>query len=92
MWQGNELSGGASDTVKDFPLWIALPPEREITEPETHYLEADVTLVRGLARLIVGSYGGLMSRVRSPSGDRGIHDGAHSCVRNFFTKQEQRSE
>lgn len=68
MWHGKELAGGTSDKVQGFQLWIALPPELESTEPETQYLEASVVPGTGPARLIVGSYGGVASPVRSPSG------------------------
>jgi len=68
MWHGKELSAGASATVQGFQLWIALPPELEHAASEAQYVGGDQTPSVGPARLIVGSYQGATSPVRSPDG------------------------
>jgi redox-sensitive bicupin YhaK (pirin superfamily) len=68
MWHGKELSGGTSDTVQGFQLWIALPADLESAAPEAQYISADAMPQIGPARLIVGAYDGATSPVRSPRG------------------------
>jgi redox-sensitive bicupin YhaK (pirin superfamily) len=68
MWHGKELSAGTSPTAQGFQLWIALPPHLETAEPEAQYIAGEQTPTVGPARVIVGSYGGAVSRVRAPDG------------------------
>jgi redox-sensitive bicupin YhaK (pirin superfamily) len=66
MWHGKELSAGESSTVRGFQLWIALPPDLESAKPEAQYIGADAMPTIGAAHLILGTYGGAASPVRSP--------------------------
>jgi redox-sensitive bicupin YhaK (pirin superfamily) len=68
MWHGKELSAAASPTAQGFQLWIALPPDLETAEPDTQYIVSEQIPSVGPARVIVGSYAGAASPVRSPSG------------------------
>jgi len=68
MWHGKELSAGTSPTVRGFQLWIALPPELETMEPEAQYIVSERMPSIGPARVILGSYGGVVSPVRAPAG------------------------
>lgn len=68
MWHGQELSGGSSSTVQGFQLWLALPPELELAESDSQYLEAEHIPSVGPARLILGAHDGAVSPVRAPPG------------------------
>jgi redox-sensitive bicupin YhaK (pirin superfamily) len=66
MWHGKELSAGTSPTTQGFQLWVALPPDLELAEPEAQYIGAEQIPRIGPARLIVGAYGAATSPVRAP--------------------------
>jgi redox-sensitive bicupin YhaK (pirin superfamily) len=66
MWHGKELSAGTSATVQGFQLWLALPPELELAEPQAQYRGAEQMPSLGPARLIVGTYGDATSPLRAP--------------------------
>src|SRR5207249_5931252 len=68
MWHGKELSAGTSPTAQGFQLWIALPPDLEIAEPEAQYIRSEQIPSVGPARVVVGSYAGTASPVRAPDG------------------------
>ncbi|MBL8615069.1 MAG: pirin family protein [Deltaproteobacteria bacterium] len=54
--------------IAGYQLWVALPPEQELAEPESLYLApADVPRV-GPARVLLGAHGGAQSPVPSPEG------------------------
>jgi len=63
-------TGGAAgdQRIKGFQLWVALPAELELAEPESQYLAASAFPSAGPARVIAGEYGGLKSLVASPAG------------------------
>ena len=63
-------TGGASgnERIKGFQLWVALPPELELAEPQSQYLKASAFPFAGPARIITGEYEGLKSQVGSPPG------------------------
>ncbi|WP_037450343.1 pirin family protein [Sphingobium chlorophenolicum] len=68
VWHGQEMSAGASDAVRGFQLWVALPPELETAAAESQYIEAqDIPTVHP-ATIILGQYAGSRSPVRSPEG------------------------
>ena len=54
--------------VVGFQLWVALPPETELAEVDRQYLDASHIPAVGPARVILGSYGGVASPVRSTPG------------------------
>lgn len=68
IWHGRELAGGTSPVTQGFQLWIALPPELELAEADSQYLESQHIPEVGPARVVVGEYGGVRSPVRAPSG------------------------
>jgi len=53
-------TGGAAgnERIKGFQLWVALPSELELAEPQSQYLEASAFPFRGPARIITGEYEG----------------------------------
>jgi redox-sensitive bicupin YhaK (pirin superfamily) len=63
-------TGGAAGTerIRGFQLWVALPPELELAEPESQYLGASAFPAVGPARVIAGEYDGAKSPVASPAG------------------------
>jgi redox-sensitive bicupin YhaK (pirin superfamily) len=63
-------TGGAAgdERIKGFQLWVALPPELELAEPQSQYLAASAFPSVGPARVITGEYDGLKSPVSSPAG------------------------
>jgi redox-sensitive bicupin YhaK (pirin superfamily) len=68
VWHGKELSPAHVPRVQGFQLWLALPPELEIGEPQSQYLEAPGMPRTGPAHVIVGSYEGVQSPVQAPPG------------------------
>src|ERR1700731_3744837 len=63
-------TGGAvgKEPIKGFQLWVAMPPELELAEPQSQYLSASDFHFAGPARVIAGEYGGVRSMVESPRG------------------------
>jgi redox-sensitive bicupin YhaK (pirin superfamily) len=63
-------TGGAFGTerLKGFQLWVAMPPELELAEPDSQYLGASDFRLAGPARVIAGEYDGVKSIIRSPDG------------------------
>jgi redox-sensitive bicupin YhaK (pirin superfamily) len=53
----------ASDRVRGFQLWVALPPELENAPSASHYVMPDEVPVEGPARVILGALG----KARIPS-------------------------
>lgn len=68
VWHGKELSPGDSTHIRGFQLWIALPPELELSEPQSRYIEAKDMRQSGPAYVILGSYDGVQSPVSAPDG------------------------
>ena len=68
VWHGQEMTPGTSPRIRGFQLWIALPPEMENGSVDGQYVEAEHVPTIGPARLILGSYEGVTSPVRSPQG------------------------
>src|ERR1700731_3659577 len=54
--------GVGKERVKGFQLWVAMPPELELAEPQSQYLSASDFHLAGPARVIAGEYGGVRSR------------------------------
>jgi redox-sensitive bicupin YhaK (pirin superfamily) len=66
VWHTGGMSG--NERIKGFQLWVALPPELELAEPESQYLDASTFQSAGPARVIAGEYSGVESPVASPAG------------------------
>lgn len=52
--------------VRGFQLWVALPPELEGAQSESHYVMPEQVPTEGPARVVLGSYGGATSPIASP--------------------------
>jgi redox-sensitive bicupin YhaK (pirin superfamily) len=57
-----------TERIKGFQLWVAMPPELELAEPQSQYLGASDFHFAGPARVIAGEYDGVKSIVASPQG------------------------
>lgn len=66
VWHTGGLHG--KERGKGFQLWVALPPELELAEPHSQYLDASAFASVGPARLIMGEYQGHKSVVAAPAG------------------------
>jgi redox-sensitive bicupin YhaK (pirin superfamily) len=66
IWHTGGMSG--NERTKGFQLWVAMPPELELAEPQSQYLSAADFHFAGPARVIAGEYDGVKSIVGSPSG------------------------
>jgi redox-sensitive bicupin YhaK (pirin superfamily) len=66
VWHTGGMSG--RERIKGYQLWVALPPELELAEPDSQYLDASEFAFAGPARVIAGDYHGVKSIVRSPDG------------------------
>jgi redox-sensitive bicupin YhaK (pirin superfamily) len=66
VWHTGGVSG--NKRTKGFQLWVALPPELELAEPESQYLDASEFKFAGPARVIAGDYHGVKSVIHSPEG------------------------
>jgi redox-sensitive bicupin YhaK (pirin superfamily) len=66
VWHSGGMSG--SERTKGFQLWVAMPAELELAEPDSQYLNPSEFKFAGPARVIAGEYQGIKSVVRSPEG------------------------
>jgi redox-sensitive bicupin YhaK (pirin superfamily) len=66
VWHTGGMSG--KERIKGFQLWVAMPPELELAEPQSQYLGASDFHFAGPARVIAGEYDGVNSIVGSPHG------------------------
>jgi redox-sensitive bicupin YhaK (pirin superfamily) len=66
VWHTGGMSGKAR--IKGFQLWVAMPPELELADPQSQYLSASDFHFAGPARVIAGEYDGVKSIVASPPG------------------------
>jgi redox-sensitive bicupin YhaK (pirin superfamily) len=66
VWHTGGLHG--KDRGKGFQLWVAMPPELELAEPYSQYLDASAFRNIGPARLVMGEYEGHKSVVAAPAG------------------------
>ena len=64
VWHAGEPAPGQA--MRGYQLWIALPPELELTPAESLYLEADRVESEGPARILLGSYGDKVSPIPFP--------------------------
>ena len=58
---GVRHTGGmfGKEPIKGFQLWVAMPPELELADPQSQYLGASDFRFAGPARVIAGEYGGV---------------------------------
>jgi redox-sensitive bicupin YhaK (pirin superfamily) len=68
IWYGDEYQPGSAPRFKGFQLWVALPAALEASSPEWQFVEASKIPHVGPARLVVGTYQGKTSPVRSFDG------------------------
>ena len=61
VWHTGGMFG--KERIKGFQLWIAMPPELELAEPQSQYLSASDFHFAGPARVIAGEYDGVKSIV-----------------------------
>src|ERR1700731_4549281 len=54
VWHTGGVSG--TDRTKGFQLWVAMPPELELAEPDSQYLDVSEFKFAGLARVVAGDY------------------------------------
>src|SRR6202171_1446454 len=66
VWHTGGMFG--KERIKGFHLWVAMPPELELDEPQIQYLDATDFHSAGPARVIAGEYDGVKSIVESPRG------------------------
>jgi redox-sensitive bicupin YhaK (pirin superfamily) len=66
VWHSGGMYG--KERIKGFQLWVAMPPELELAEPQSQYLGASDFHSAGPARVIAGEHDGVKSIVRSPPG------------------------
>jgi redox-sensitive bicupin YhaK (pirin superfamily) len=65
MWHGGGI--GAVGWTRGFQLWIALPPELELSPTVSIYQAPEDVRRDGPARVLLGSYGSASSAIMSPS-------------------------
>jgi redox-sensitive bicupin YhaK (pirin superfamily) len=66
VWHTGSAHG--RERIKGFQLWLAMPPELELAEPESQYLTAADFQSAGPARVIAGAHEGVKSILGVPSG------------------------
>ena len=66
IWHTGGMSG--TERTKGFQLWVSMPPELELAEPDSQYLTPSDFRHAGPARVVAGEYGGVKSIIRSPEG------------------------
>lgn len=57
VWHTGGMFG--KERIKGFQLWVAMPPELELAEPQSQYLGASDFHLAGPARVIAGEYDGV---------------------------------
>ena len=72
---GGWHEGGPVDTARihGYQLWLALPRQLELSPPRSQYLAAAQVPRVGPARVILGQYGAVRSRVAAPPGQTCPH-------------------
>jgi redox-sensitive bicupin YhaK (pirin superfamily) len=66
VWHSGGIYG--KERIKGYQLWVAMPPELELAEPQSQYLGACDFHNAGPGRVIAGEYDGVKSIVESPPG------------------------
>jgi len=63
LLHGKAISAGQSKQVQGFQLWLALPPELEVSKARTQFVQTDHNQNIGPARVLVGEYKKIKSMV-----------------------------
>jgi redox-sensitive bicupin YhaK (pirin superfamily) len=71
VWHGGAPLRG--DAVRGFQLWVSLPPELELAPARSEYVEAAEIEGDGRVRVLLGSWGGMNSRIAAPSAMTYLH-------------------
>lgn len=64
-WHGGAL--GDAGRTRGFQLWVALPPQLELTTAQSIYLAPEEVPSKASVAVLLGAYGGLTSPLPSPS-------------------------
>ncbi|KQR83718.1 pirin family protein [Sphingomonas sp. Leaf343] len=64
VWHTGQPLGG--QPILGFQLWLALPPELELSEPESRYLGPETFESEGPVRVLLGRYGGVSGPIELP--------------------------
>ena len=64
VWHAGDPAPGAA--MRGYQLWLALPPELELTPPNSLYLEPERIQSAGPARVLLGTYEGAVSPISYP--------------------------
>lgn len=64
VWHRGEAAAGL---MQGFQLWIALPPEQELSQAESVYLSPHQVQESGPVRVVLGRYGSAKSPIAAPS-------------------------
>jgi redox-sensitive bicupin YhaK (pirin superfamily) len=64
-WHGG--GGGTSERSRGFQLWLALPADQELGPSESIYLEPGQIRTNGPAAVLLGSFGGVSSPLKTAS-------------------------
>ena len=65
VWHGGDARPGA--TVRGYQLWVALPPELELSPAESQYVDASRVPAIDQVRVLLGRHGSLDSAIVAPS-------------------------
>lgn len=69
VWHGKEMTPPVDVShIQGFQLWLALPAELELAEPQSQYIEANEIVKVGPAHVVIGCYDGIQSPVDAPDG------------------------
>lgn len=64
VWHAGEPTQG--EAMKGYQLWLSLPPELELAEPESLYVEPEKVATDGRVRVALGNYDGMSGVTRLP--------------------------
>ena len=71
VWHAGEAADGGP--MRGYQLWLSLPPELELAEPESVYLDASQIKAHGGVRVVLGSYAGQSSPLQLPAPATYLH-------------------
>ncbi|HEY4316649.1 MAG TPA: pirin family protein [Herbaspirillum sp.] len=71
VWHVGDPVG--SETLTGYQVWVALPQERENGPAQSQYVAPEDVPDTGAARVILGSHGGMHSKVLAPAGMNLLH-------------------
>lgn len=69
VWHGKEMVPAAGVShIQGFQLWLALPEQLELAEPQSHYVESHYMVQNGPATVVIGTYNGVQGPIDAPAG------------------------